>query len=152
MSLEVVSLNTLSLVFSNIIEVDEKKKILQAFGHKRFDILTSWIHTFVGLRNVCAHHGRLWNRRFTISPTIPYNMPYMFLINREIQFNKLYALLSCVNYTLRIVSPGCNFISTLKEHLGTCDLATFRQMGFPDDWEDEPIWNEQNEFKPIVKK
>lgn len=140
MSLEVVSMDLLSKLFSNIKENEEKAKILYAFGHKRFNILTSWVHAFVGLRNVCAHHCRLWNRRFTISPTIPYNMPFQFLNNRQIQFNKLYALLSCLNYTLRIVSPGSHFVKTLKAHLKTCGLVELHQMGFPDNWEEEELW------------
>lgn len=151
MSLEVVSMDLLSKLFSNIKENGAKARILNAFGHKRFNILTSWIHSFVGLRNVCAHHGRLWNRRFTISPTIPYNMQFILLNNRSIQYNKLYALLSCLNYTLRIVSPGSHFIETLKAHLYTCNLAELHHMGFPDNWEREPLWSSNTDFKPIIK-
>ena len=149
MSLEVVSMSLLSQIFSNIRELEAKQRILSAFGHKRFDILKSWIHAFVGLRNVCAHHGRLWNRRFTISPTLPYNMPHQFLNNRNIPFNKLYALLCCLNYTLRIVSPGSHFVSSLKEHLRTCPLAELHHMGFPQGWEDEPLWSSQHDFVPL---
>lgn len=151
MSLEVVSMDLLSKLFSNIKENEAKARILNAFGHKRFNILTSWVHAFVGLRNVCAHHGRLWNRRFTISPTIPYNMQFKLLNNRNIQYNKLYALLSCLNYTLRIVSPGSHFIETLKAHLYTCNLVELHHMGFPHNWEDEPLWDDKSAFEPIIK-
>ena len=29
-------------------------------------ILSSWIHTLVYIRNLCAHHSRIWNR--TLAP------------------------------------------------------------------------------------
>ncbi|MFV0553224.1 MAG: Abi family protein [Mangrovibacterium sp.] len=149
MTLEVVSMNTLSLLFNNVVECDAKKRILTAFGHQRYDILISWIHAFVGLRNVCAHHGRLWNSRFTISPKIPYNTKFLFLNNRNFVGNKLYALLCCLNYTLRIVSPNCNFVPAIKAHLKTCGLINLHQMGFPKNWESEPLWNSDHVFEPI---
>lgn len=140
MSIEVVSMGLLSLIFSNLMELPEKRRVINEFGHVRFDIFISWIHAFVGLRNVCAHHGRLWNRRFTISPTLPYNLPNQFLINRKIQFNKLYSLLSCMNYILKIISPGSSFVSDIKQHIPTCNLVNIHEMGFPPNWEQEPIW------------
>ncbi|TVQ22016.1 MAG: Abi family protein [Spirochaetaceae bacterium] len=33
--------------------------------------LSSWLHHLVYIRNVCAHHSRLWDRRWTIKPTMP---------------------------------------------------------------------------------
>jgi abortive infection bacteriophage resistance protein len=140
MSLEVVSMGLLSLVFSNLKELPEKRRVINEFGHVRYDIFISWVHAFVGLRNVCAHHSRLWNRRFTISPTIPYNLPNQFLNNRAIQGNKLYTLMSCMNYILRIISPGNSFVTDLKALLSTSPLIDLHEMGFPADWINEVIW------------
>src|SRR5690606_17605266 len=33
--------------------------------------LRSWLHALTYLRNVCAHHKRLWNRQFAIRPRFP---------------------------------------------------------------------------------
>ncbi len=102
--------------------------------------LTSWIHAFVNLRNICAHHGRLWNRRFTIVPKIPYNTDKIFIQNMDIYDNKLYAQLCCINYITRIISPNSNFVADLKNLLNTCEWVDYKEMGFPENWKEEPIW------------
>lgn len=34
-------------------------------------VLESWMQTYVRLRNICAHHGRLWNVGLGVYPVIP---------------------------------------------------------------------------------
>jgi len=140
MSLEVASLGLLSKLFLNLKKNAEKKKVAKEFGLGKPEILESWMHSFANLRNICAHHSRLWNRRFTIQPVIPNNTTYPFIRNKNIHSNKLYAQLCCVNYVSRIISPQNSFVSELKALLKTCHLVDLKEMGFPTDWETENIW------------
>jgi len=140
MSLEVISLGLLSKLFSNLKKGAEKKKVAKEFGLPNPVILESWMHAFAGLRNICAHHSRLWNRRFTIVPQIPYNTANPFIQNTNIYDNKLYAQLCCINYITRIISPNSSFVSNLKALMETCDLVDSKEMGFPGDWKAELIW------------
>lgn len=140
MSLEVASLGTLSKLFVNLKLGPEKRKVIREFGLTHPDTLESWMHTFANLRNICAHHSRLWNRRFTIQPQIPYNTLNPFIVNRQIYPNKLYATLCCMTYISSIISPGNSFNSCLKSLLQSCTLIDLPEMGFPTDWESESIW------------
>jgi abortive infection bacteriophage resistance protein len=140
MSLEVISMGLLSKMYGNLIKGSEKKKVAKEFGLSNPIMLESWMHAFAGLRNICAHHSRLWNRRFTIVPKIPRNTAYKFIDNKNIYDNKLYAQLCCINYITRIISPQSSFVSELKILLGECKLVSCKEMGFPDDWENEVIW------------
>jgi len=140
MSLEVISMGLLGKLFSNLKRDAVKTKVASEFGLKKSEHLTSWIHAFVNLRNICAHHSRLWNRRFTIVPKIPYNTYNTFIQNTNIYDNKLYAQLCCMNYITQIISPDSSFVADLKALLGTCNLVDCKEMGFPDAWKDEPIW------------
>ena len=65
MSLEVSSIGLLSKIFQNLKKGPEKNAITLHFGLKDVSILENWIHCFSTLRNICAHHGRVWNRRLT---------------------------------------------------------------------------------------
>jgi len=141
MSLEVISMGLLSKMYGNLKNGKEKKKVAKEFGLPNPIILESWMHAFAGLRNICAHHSRLWNRRFTIVPKIPYNTAYKFIDNIKIYDNKLYAQLCCINYITRIISPQSSFVYELKQLLKDCDLVNCKEMGFPDNWEKEEIWN-----------
>ncbi|WP_420846979.1 Abi family protein [Methanolapillus ohkumae] len=35
------------------------------FGIPSLNILENWFHGISIIRNICAHHGRLWNRTFS---------------------------------------------------------------------------------------
>ncbi len=97
MSLEVSSMGLLSKLFENLKTSPEKKRIASAFGLAHPIVLQSWVHAFAQLRNICAHHGRLWNRRLTTTPQLPNNPLYPFLNNTSIHTNKIYTILrSCL--------------------------------------------------------
>ncbi len=64
---EVLSLQTWSVIYSRLKYRDSQKAIAGAFGVSN-EVLASWLHCMTYLRNLCAHHGRLWRRIFTIKP------------------------------------------------------------------------------------
>jgi abortive infection bacteriophage resistance protein len=142
MSLEVASFGLLSKLFRNLKNGPMKTKVAREFGLPTSEILSSWMYAITGIRNIVAHHGRLWNRRFIIKPTIPSRTINPFLNNTRIFRNKIYAIFCCMNYILKIISPGNSFVTDLKELLTSSHLIDLHEMGFPDDWEEEEIWKE----------
>lgn len=140
MSLEVASMGLLSKLFENLKLTNEKKQVAKEFGLGHPFVLESWMHTFAQLRNICAHHGRLWNRRFTTTPQIPEHTKSPFLKDKNIYPNKLYATLCCMTYILHIISPGNTFNERLKELMQSCSLVDAAEMGFKVDWINEEIW------------
>ena len=140
MSLEVASMGLLSKLFENLKTGPEKKVISTAMGLGHPKILESWMHSIAHLRNICAHHGRIWNRRLTTIPQIPNVTQFPFLKNLSFHPNKIYGILSCITYILKIISPNNNFNSQLKNLINTCNLVESKEMGFPVDWEKEQLW------------
>lgn len=63
---EVMSLGKLSFMLKGL-KHDDKKDISSHYNlhHKR---LVDWMHVITYVRNVCAHHSRLWNRELAIRP------------------------------------------------------------------------------------
>lgn len=139
MSLEVSSMGLLSKIFQNLTKGPEKKAITTHFGLTDVSIIENWMHCFSTLRNICAHHGRVWNRRFTLIK-LPTNPTHPFLENKTIYTNKLYATLSWIEYILKIISPDNTFSERLKDLMKTCPLAQTKEMGFPDKWQEESLW------------
>ena len=140
MSLEVASIGLLSKLFENLKMSQEKKAVAKEFGLAHPYVLESWMHAFAQLRNICAHHGRLWNRRLTTMPQLPKNPLFPFLSDTNIYANKIYTILSCVTYILNIISPGNTFNRRLKELMSSCTLVDEKEMGFSKDWLKEPLW------------
>ena len=63
MSLEVSSMGLLSKIFQNLKKSPEKLAVTSHFGLKDVSVIENWILCISTLRNICAHHGRVWNRR-----------------------------------------------------------------------------------------
>lgn len=70
---------TLSRLYKNLRSTGEKKQIARQFGIGDEDILANWLHAFSNLRNCCAHHSRIWNRRFLVHLKLPYNTTTPFM-------------------------------------------------------------------------
>lgn len=141
MSLEVSSMGLLSKIFQNLKKGPEKEAVTKHFGLTDLSVIENWILCFSTLRNICAHHGRIWNRRLMPikMPTHPTNI---FLKNKKVYTNKLYATLSCVEYVLKIISSENNFSTQLIALMHTCPLAQSKEMGFPTNWYTEDLWKD----------
>jgi abortive infection bacteriophage resistance protein len=139
MALEVSSIGLLSKMFSNLKDNPCKDEITKHFGLKAVSILENWMQCFSLLRNVCAHHGRVWNRRMTQLrfPKKPLNI---FVANRNILPYKVYAYICSMQYVLNIISPGHEFKNNLIALMGNCPMLQEKEMGFPKNWKNEKIW------------
>lgn len=140
MCLEVSSMGLLSKIFQNLKRGPEKITVTKYFGLKDVTILENWMLCISNIRNICAHHSRLWNRRFTAIPKMPTNPTYPFVNPDSFYPNKLYGTLCCMEYILKIISPENGFGKQLKELMSKCPLAQNKEMGFPDNWQKEPLW------------
>jgi len=139
MSLEVSSMGLLSKNFQILKKSPEKLAVTSHFGLRDVSIIENWILCFSTLRNICAHHGRVWNRRL-IQIKLPTHPTDTFLKNKSIYTNKLYATLSCIEFVLKQISPRSTLSERLKELMKTCPLAQAKEMGFPKNWLDEELW------------
>lgn len=145
MSLEVASFGLLSKIYQNIKDGTEKQNIASYFGHKKVKTLENWMFCFSNLRNICAHHGRVWNRRFASQPFLPYNNSFPFFTKAEIAkvyTNKLYAVVCCLYYMLKRITPHTDFKLELIQLMQTCPLTQEKEMGFPKGWQDFTLWKQ----------
>lgn len=148
MSVEVASFGLLSKIFQNLKRGQEKTAVVKFFGLKKEDELENWMLCFSNVRNICAHHSRLWNRRLTSKPILPYNTMSPFLgriattrkDENEIYPNKIYAVVCCIAYMLNQINPNNTFKATLFSLLVTCPDDQDKEMGFPPNWKTHDIW------------
>ncbi len=71
--------------------------IAQDFGIPKDSIFTQWVECLVDLRNICAHHDRLFNRNFQKQP-VSLNIPTGKVPTAPSK--KLKAILQCLDYML----------------------------------------------------
>ena len=70
---EIISFGQLSKLYAGL-NSDDKEAIAKQYdlSHRVFG---QWLHAIIYLRNICAHHSRLWNRELEIRPIRPRELP-----------------------------------------------------------------------------
>lgn len=68
--LEELTLGELSHLFSGLAKDSDRKAIARGLRVPA-PLMASWLHTLTVVRNICAHHARLWNREQGIRPERP---------------------------------------------------------------------------------
>lgn len=143
MTLEVASMGLLSKLYQNLKDSPEKKAVASYFGLPNVVIMENWLLCFSNLRNICAHHGRLWNRRYTAKPLLPYNTAKPFYSKADIKGiypNKFYAIASCMLYMLNQIDPENTFKLQIIKAMQRCPMQQEKEMGFPSGWQKQNLW------------
>lgn len=136
---EIIPFGSLAHIFMNLKDNGLKKKIAQHFGLQA-PTFVSWLIVLGGLRNLCCHHARMWNRELPISPTEPKHMKFGWIDSSRTDKRRMYYRICMIRYFLYTVSPNNNFKDKLKTLLAAYPNIDTAAMGFPSDWESEDIW------------
>jgi abortive infection bacteriophage resistance protein len=146
MMLEVASFGALSVLYGLLKPGKTRRKVARYFGVSD-TVLISWLHSIVYLRNVCAHHTRLWNKAMRVQPIIPENLNVQWLSNIDIENNKCYYVLSIIITLMNRINPTHTIIERFNDLLNKYPMVDIIAMGFPYDWKKEELW--QNRVSKI---
>jgi len=138
MTFEIISLGLLSKIYENLRNAPEKNQVARYFGLPVI-VLISWMHTFSYVRNLCAHHNRVWNRRIVNSPRLPRRPHRQWLNQLPTSRNTPYIVFSVILYMLNAIDPQHQWKQDLK-NLITNSNVSLSDMGFPQNWASEPLW------------
>lgn len=139
-TLEVASFGTLSKLYCNMADTSVKKSVSKSFGLPQYKYLESWIRSITVLRNCCAHHARIWNRRFPWKPQLPRELPLDWIDSSKTLPIKLYALLSTILYLEQSISVNSSVKERLLALLAILPMERLKAMGFPEDWQKQDLW------------
>lgn len=143
---EVWDWGMLSHFFAGMKQTD-KDQIANLFGSLNGRQLETWLRAMNDVRNICAHHSRLWNRGLAVIPRLPRrgSVPELDHLPRHNQsLSRLYAVLVLMRVMLRQIHPTqSEWHSRLANHTKngpTNPLIDASTAGFPPGWETQPIW------------
>jgi len=137
---EVMSLGQLSRWYENVKSQDLRQRIATVYEMDE-KVLVSLLHHLTLIRNFCAHHSRLWNRRFTITPKLPRRNPAkLAAFFNPVAPRQIYNAVVMIAYLMNIISPGHHWKHRLLALLSRHDHIPTEPMGFPDGWENMDFW------------
>ncbi|WP_426205649.1 Abi family protein [Pseudomonas sp. TWP3-1] len=140
--LEELTLGDLSHLFKGLSRDADKKAIARRLGLPA-PLLLSWMHTLTTIRNICAHHARLWNRELGIRPELPRKPSFAWpaALVQDGHHPRIFPVLCILNHLTRQVSPHTRWGFRLHELTREFPEVDQRAMGFPKDWLQDPFWH-----------
>jgi len=138
---EIWDFGTMSTLFGGMREA-EQDAIARQYGVDNGRIFATWLRSLNYLRNVCAHHSRLWNRNIVEQPRLPPISEMSWLAPFEHDAHaraRCFLLLRMSSHLLQAINPNSSWPERMKTHLlGFPDLAhlglNLGGMGAPSDW------------------
>ena len=142
--LEIASFGTLSKLYKNLqYQLEEKTIIAKEFGLNRHSELYSWLEPITYIRNIIAHHSRLWSRNMVKKPTDHLNNPKgLWFANplTSVQTKKPFLIISCMVYLCNQITPNHHIKAKVLKLIEDNPKIPIYKLGFLNNWENEPIW------------
>ena len=128
---EVISFGQISQLFCGLWKQDKQIIAREHFGIDQV-LLISWLHTIVYIRNLCAHHSRVWNRTLSISPKVPNKISEWQGVNNT----KIFAVFLIIRKLMLVRGNWDQWSGELLTLLGEFPKIDVSKMGFPENWRD----------------
>lgn len=143
---DALTFGTWSFIYLYIDCLQSKKHISSLFSLRHYQ-LSSWMHALSFVRNVCAHHSKLWDRIFTVKPMIIPPITGLMTPNTTV-----YSYCAMMHYILKHITNASKWSNRLYTLILECPLSPQAHMGFPADWHLEPFWQISPSSKGLLRK
>lgn len=146
---EILEMGQLGRLYSGLIN-SLATEIAQEYGAPSKKVMVSWIASLNYIRNVAAHHARLYNRKLVAAPRRPSvgTVPLLDHLREETTPQAIFGLynaLSVVAYLLRSFDKDSGWPSRLIELVGAfpaTETFSISRMGFPPNWTELALWRD----------
>lgn len=137
-------MGTLSKLYKELKpQMAEKAAVAKAMGLNLHNELSSWLESISYVRNIIAHHSRLWNRpmlKTPISQLINPQYPWLNQPLQPVQKNRPFLIISTMIYLCNKVAPGNQIKTKLIGLFQNSPNIPLDKIGFINDWENNPLW------------
>lgn len=121
----------------------EQDAIASQYGVRNGRVFATWLRSLNYLRNICAHHSRLWNRNIVDQPKLPSVSELAWVAPFEADTHaraRCFLLLRITRHLLSVVNPRSSWSKRMRTHLlAFPDLAhlglNLAGLGAPGGWE-----------------
>jgi len=143
-TLELSSFGGLSKLYGNLNnDIKSKNIIAKEFGAVNHTYLPSWLQSIAQIRNLCAHHSRLWNKNLPGTVKLLSDPPFPWIsdVPRPHEFQKLYIHVCLMRYLLNTIIPKNTFSQKLQALMKKYENIDPNALGFKSNWAKEKLWD-----------
>ncbi|MGL4176689.1 MAG: Abi family protein [Dermatophilaceae bacterium] len=151
---EILDFGALSVLYGGMQRADRDEiaaglGLLDRQGRGDGRVLVNWMRVLNYVRNVCAHHSRLWNRNLAdqIAPRglSAIDQVAHLASSEPAVLARVFSVLCVISYLLGQTSTtGNHWTSDVDKLISEYLVPTGRdraEMGFPAGWRDLPLWS-----------
>jgi abortive infection bacteriophage resistance protein len=132
--MEASTFGVLSRLFSGL-TLEHRKAVALRFGYDEL-VLSSWFRSITLVRNLSAHHSRLWNAPMHVDQPIAAKK----LRGEQSPTDRLYARLVAIAALLEMIDPGSDWKQSLVALLSRYPTVPLRPLGMAPGWDKRPFW------------
>ena len=138
-AVEIMSFGSMSILINNLKKADQEILAKQFGLHTT--LLMSWLHTFAYVRNICAHHARLWDRKLSIAIRAPKDVRW-----ENVNTARMGAVLLAINQFLYKLPVDQLIIEDWRREIEELfqkemEIENFwRAIGLPSGLQKHPLW------------
>jgi abortive infection bacteriophage resistance protein len=124
---------------------------VEFFGFPRgaTSVLASWVRHLNVVRNICAHHGRLWNRVIRVRPMFPRKAQGPW-VDPWPDDERVWTTLTILLYWSDRIRSGNSLRQGFGALLAQADAWMLRSMGVPANWREQALWKAGAQGRSVV--
>ncbi|MBZ2190100.1 Abi family protein [Alcanivorax sp. JB21] len=135
---EIMSLGMLSRWITHMVPSD-RALLARVYGLDQ-NVLKGFVRHLAYVRNLCAHHCRVWNRGLTVTMSLPRTKPAALVSSfNPGQQRRIYNTLVMLAALMDVVCPDSQWKKRLGDLLVQHHIDA-HAMGFPEGWRNLPVW------------
>lgn len=141
--LEIATFGELSKIYKNIKhQLPEKSQIAKDFGLNIHSDLSSWLEAVAYIRNIIAHHSRLWSRNMVKKPSVISNprFPWLTTTLTPVEQKRPYYLISAILYLCNALGAGMQLRNDIFQLMKQYQHLPIHRLGFFPKWYEQPVW------------
>lgn len=148
---EILDFGAMSYLFQGLRSADRNEiaarlGVVDARGDGNGSAVVNWLRVLNYVRNVCAHHSRLWNRNLVdqLAPSQLRAIPELgHLTRRDVRHFRVYSTLCVTAFLLSRLGHEPGWAQQIRELVSVEFPACgreLRELGFPAGWAAERPW------------
>lgn len=156
---EVMSFGTLAQLYAGAAQDDRERiaaglDLIGKDGKGDAALLSNWLNHIRYIRNLCAHHSRMWNRSFDVELASAAHIPDLGHLTSKSQ-RRLFGTISVLTFLLARVVADSDWRIRVRSLIleRTRDLSLdLDALGFPPEWEHADMWSARYRRDPTLAK
>jgi abortive infection bacteriophage resistance protein len=142
-AVELWDFGTVATLLSGL-KTQYQMNIAERYDLSKPDLLTSGVSSLAYIRNVCAHHSRLWNKPPVFQPRIPTDVALLSHLSEDrYSQQRLYSTIAVARYMQLKTNSNSTWAQKLiglNSSFPESKGILFKYTGFPEKWTELDLW------------